>query len=84
MALRLTNDLACAIYIEPHGCEDALSAGKLTCRRPVNPQKKTKHMGDKSPKANQKKTTQKKVQVSSADQKKKLALAAKSAAPKKK
>ena len=62
----------------------SLPAEKLPCRRRVNPQKKTKHMGDKSPKANQKKSTQKQVQASTADQKKKQALAAKQAAPKKK
>jgi hypothetical protein len=61
-----------------------LPAEKLSCRRQVNPRKKTKHMGDKSPKANQKKSTQKQAQVSIADQKKKQALAAKQAAPKKK
>ena len=41
-------------------------------------------MGDKSPKANQKKSTQKQAQIRSADQKKKQAVAAKQAAPKKK
>ena len=41
-------------------------------------------MGDKSPKANQKKSTQKATQVSSAKQKQTLAVAAKPAAPKKK
>lgn len=40
-------------------------------------------MGDKSPKSNQKKTTQKQAKVSSVDQKKKQDLAAKSAATKK-
>ena len=46
-------------------------------------EKKVKHMGDKSPKANQKKSTQKQSAVSSADQKKKQAEAAKQT-PKKK
>lgn len=41
-------------------------------------------MGDKSPKSNQKKTTQKQVKVSSIGQQKKAALAAKTAASKKK
>ncbi len=41
-------------------------------------------MGDKSPKSNQKKTTQKKALVSTADLKKKQAVASKQAAPKKK
>ena len=59
------------------------SAGKQRFRRPVNSEKKVKHMGDKSPKANQKKSTQKQSAVSSADQKKKQAAAAKQT-PKKK
>ena len=41
-------------------------------------------MGDKSPKANQKKTSQNQVKASSADQKKKQALANKQSAGKKK
>jgi len=41
-------------------------------------------MGDKSPKANQKKSGQKNAQANSANQKKKAAIAAKSAAGKKK
>jgi hypothetical protein len=41
-------------------------------------------MGDKSPKANQKKSGQKNVKASSANQKKSAAIAAKSAAGKKK
>lgn len=41
-------------------------------------------MGDKSPKANQKKSSQKQVKVSGADQKKKQAVAAKQTAGKKK
>ena len=57
---------------------------KIKCRRRVNPQQKDKIMGDKSPKSNQKKSTQKQSKVSSADQKKKSAAAAKSAAGKKK
>jgi hypothetical protein len=41
-------------------------------------------MGDKSPKSNQKKSSQKEAQISSANQKKTQAVAAKQAAPKKK
>jgi len=41
-------------------------------------------MGDKSPKSNQKKSTQKQVKVSSVNQKKSAAAAAKSSAAKKK
>ncbi len=43
-----------------------------------------KTMGDKSPKSNQKKTSQKQVKTSSANQKKKQAVAAKQAVGKKK
>ena len=56
----------------------------LSCRRRVNPRKKTKHMGDKSPKANQKKSGQKQAKASSASQKKSAAVAAKQSAGKKK
>ncbi len=59
-------------------------AEKLTCRRRVNPQNKIKVMGDKSPKANQKKSGQKETKTSSANAKKSAAVAAKSAAGKKK
>ncbi len=43
-----------------------------------------KTMGDKSPKSNQKKSSQKQVKTSSANQQKKLAVAAKQTAGKKK
>jgi hypothetical protein len=56
---------------------------KITCRRRVN-LRKNKIMGDKSPKSNQKKSSQKQARVSSADQKKKSAADAKSAASRKK
>ncbi len=62
----------------------AFPAEKIPCRRRVNPQKKIKVMGDKSPKANQKKSGQKNAQANSANQKKSAAIAAKSAAGKKK
>src|SRR4051812_48256834 len=45
---------------------------------------KDKHMGDRSPKSNQKKSNQKQTKSSSADQKKKQAVAAKQSAGKKK
>ena len=57
---------------------------KIKCRRQVNPCKKNKIMGDKSPKANQKKSGQKDAKTSSANQKKSAAVAAKSSAAKKK
>ena len=49
----------------------------------MNPLKKTRIMGDRSPKSNQKKSNQKQAQANSADQKKKAAEAAKSATIKK-
>jgi hypothetical protein len=52
-------------------------SGKLICRRGVNAQKTIKIMGDKSPKANQKKASQKQVKTNSANQKKQQAIAAK-------
>ena len=51
--------------------------------RRVNSAKKVMFMGDKSPKSNQKKATQKQSKASSADQKKKDAVAAKQAFTKK-
>ena len=58
-------------------------AEKLTCRRGVNAQNTIKIMGDRSPKSNQKKSTQKQAKANSADQKKKQAIAAKQVAGKK-
>lgn len=52
---------------------------KITCRRQVN-RRKNKVMGDRSPKSNQKKFSQKQAKASSADQKKKEAVAAKQSA----
>jgi hypothetical protein len=54
------------------------SAGESTQSR------KIKHMGDKSPKSNQKKSSQKQSKVNSADQKKQQAMAAAKASLKKK
>ncbi len=59
-------------------------AEKQTCRWRVNPQFKINLMGDKSPKATQKKSGQKETKNSSANAKKSAAQAAKSAAGKKK
>lgn len=53
------------------------SAGKPTFRRPVNIPNQITHMGDRSPKDNQKKTGQKQAKASTADQKKKALDAAK-------
>ncbi len=62
---------------------DAGASGETTMPLVSQPQYKAKHMGDKSPKATQKKSTQKQTKVSSADLKKKQAAAAKPAAKKK-
>jgi hypothetical protein len=59
-------------------------AEKLGFRRQVNAEKKGKLMGDKSPKANQKKSSQKSSKAASADQQKKQAAAAKQTPAKKK
>ena len=61
----------------------ACLAEKLPCRKPVNSLKEIKVMGDKSPKATQKKSGQKDAKASSANAKKSAAVAAKSAAGKK-
>lgn len=60
-----------------------LAAEKLTCRGRVNAQYMIKPMGDKSPKSNQKKSTQKQAKASSAEQQKKQAMAAKQSPGKK-
>ena len=57
---------------------------KLICREPVKHPNKIKVMGDKSPKSNQKKSSQKQAVASSAAQKNKAAVASKQAAGKKK
>ncbi len=59
-------------------------AEKLSCRRRVNHRTKIKVMGDKSPKATQKKSGQKQAKATSASQKKNAAVAAKQVAGKKK
>jgi hypothetical protein len=61
-----------------------LSAEKIPCRRRVNRRNQKKVMGDKSPKANQKKSGQKQAKASSANQQKSAAIAAKQSAGKKK
>jgi hypothetical protein len=57
------------------------AVGKSTCR---NETKRNKIMGDRSPKSNQKKSSQKQAKASSASQKRAQASAAKQAAGKKK
>jgi hypothetical protein len=58
-------------------------AGKRTCRRGVNAQQTIKIMGDKSPRSNQKRSTQKQAKANSAEQRKQQVIAAKQSAGKK-
>lgn len=60
-----------------------MPAENLTCRRQIKRQTKGKIMGDRSPKSNQKKSSQKQAKASSAEQKKKQVVADKQAAGKK-
>ena len=61
-----------------------LPSVKLACRGRVNPQSKINIMGDKSPKSNQKKSSQKQDKASSAAEKQKAAVLSKQTAGKKK
>ena len=63
---------------------DVFTFGENSMPQAVKPQNQIKVMGDKSPKANQKKSGQKNAQATSANQKKSAAIAAKSSASKKK
>jgi hypothetical protein len=61
-----------------------IPCGENNMPQASQPAEKIKVMGDKSPKSNQKKSSQKQAKASSADQNKKSAVAAKQAAGKKK
>jgi hypothetical protein len=76
--------LAPAFTIVRPAATIAIPPEKIPCRRQTKPQNQIKVMGDKSPKANQKKSGQKQSKTSSASAKKNAAVAAKSAAGKKK
>ena len=79
------NEFVSVIYFQWSWPHDAVPFGETNHAAGESiPQKKNKIMGDKSPKSNQKKSTQKQSKVSSADLKKKQAVAAKSAASSKK
>jgi hypothetical protein len=75
--------VATVIYIARRRTQGGDPCGETDMSQVSQPQKKDKIMGDRSPKSNQKKTSQKQAKASSADQKKKQAVAAKSAAGKK-
>ena len=78
----MPDDFASVIYNDRPGKHDSLPFGETVMLQVSQPQEKIKVMGDKSPKSNQKKSTQKQSKANSADQKKKEAVAAKSAAAK--
>jgi len=71
------------IYNGRPGKHDGSPSGETKLPQVSQPQEKIKIMGDRSPKANQKKSSQKQAKVTSADQKQKQAVAAKQAAVKK-
>ena len=78
------DDFVSVIYNYRPGEHDSWASGENKMPQASQSAEENKIMGDKSPKSNQKKSTQKQSKVSSADQKKKSAAAAKSAAGKKK
>jgi hypothetical protein len=75
-------DVASIIYNHRPGTHAASAFGETAMPQVSQPAKETKIMGDRSPKSNKKKSTQKQAQANSAEQKKKQAVAAKSAAGK--
>jgi hypothetical protein len=80
----LRDDFAFIIYNDHPDKHDMRSCGETVMPQASQPAEKIKVMGDKSPKSNQKKSSQKQVKVNSDDQKKQQAVAAKQAATKKK
>jgi hypothetical protein len=78
------NEIASVIYKAGSRDDAAPPCGETNIPQVNQPAEKNKTMGDKSPKANQKKSSQKQALQSSADKQKQQALAAKSAAAHKK
>jgi hypothetical protein len=72
------------IYNARLGKHGGLAFGETNIPKVSQPAEQNQIMGDKSPKANQKKSSQKQSQADSAEQQKKKALFAKQAAGKKK
>ncbi|HTX22037.1 MAG TPA: hypothetical protein VMD27_09320 [Candidatus Aquilonibacter sp.] len=70
------NKFVSVVYIGRRPAIMRLPSEKLKCRRQVN-RRDIKNMGDKSPKSNQKKSSQKQAKASAASQKKGAAMAAK-------
>jgi hypothetical protein len=74
------NELASVIYFHLEDRQVVLPFGETIMPQVNQPRRrKTKIMGDKSPKANQKKSSQNRAKANSADQMKKQAVAAKQA-----
>jgi hypothetical protein len=78
----LRRDFGSIIYNHRLGTHDVTAFGETAMPQVSQPAEEIKIMGDRSPKSNQKKSTQKQSKADSVEQKKKQAVAAKSAAAK--
>jgi len=78
----LRDDFASIIYNDRPGKHDMSPFGETNMPQVNEPTEESQDMGDKSPKANQKKTSQKQAMAISAELKKKQAVAEKQAAGK--
>ena len=78
----LRRDFVSIIYNHRPGTHDISAFGETNMPQVSQLAEEIKIMGDRSPKSNQKKSTQKQSKADSAEQKKKQAVAAKSAAAK--
>jgi hypothetical protein len=83
-AVRTRTEIESIIYNHGLAKHNDLAFGETNIPQVSQPAEKTNLMGDKSPKANQKKSSQKQSQANSANEQKKKALFAKQAAGKKK
>ena len=83
-AARAAREFASAIYNHRAGGHHVTTFGENFMPQASQRTSTIKIMGDKSPKSNQKKSSQKQAKTSSANQKKNAAVAAQSAAGKKK
>jgi hypothetical protein len=80
---QLQPEMESVIYNGDPGEQDMSPFGETDMPQVNQPRKKIKIMGDRSPKSNQKKSSQKQARASRAEQEKKSAVAAKQAAGKK-
>jgi hypothetical protein len=78
----LRRDFGSIIYNHRPGAHDVSAFGETAMPQVSQTAEEIKIMGDRSPKSNQKKSTQKQSKANSDEQKKKQAVAAKSAAAK--